>query len=976
MAIALVVGALVTGSIAWWAVAPALLGGAVLWTLLEYVVHRFVFHADSEARLLVLLRRAHALHHDHPDDPMRILIHPVLTAVPYLLVLIGLTGICALLGQAGVGLVLHAGLTLMWLTYSLIHWRMHCGPRARTGWWSRLRQHHLRHHFDPRCEDSAYGVTTTLWDRLGGTRMPREPAPTRFEVWPRSRRDVVRYVRQATQAGVRLRAVGAQRSFSEAREGTCTVRTELLTGLTPLPEHLSGRDDLVQVRAGTRVSWLIDRLAERGRALENHAAWTGQSVMGAIATASHGTGLAHPPMCDLVVSVVVVTGSGRVVRIEPGHLGGGAAVERGVERRIDDDLFHAVVAGFGCFGVVTEVVLRTRPSVWLEEHREARIWSEVRAMVEGGALERWPWFQVLVNPYATGDDHTCVVTLRRPIEVPPGTRPDRRQRWLPVLFSRLPLDRVLTGVINAAPSWIPGILDRALRATVRRTIRGPMHRILDNRPLNTAADAHAFEHGVPAEQGLAAVERVLTLARTEADRGRWLTAPISLRYTAPSAHLLAPQHGGATAMVEVIALRRARWGREVLRPFARAVGGRPHWGLDVLTLQGPEDVRRLWPGTLDRWLAARERLAPGPAFDAPFTDRLGLSEPAPELPVSLGRTAPVVAAIGPWRWARSLLADPRDVTLLRSLLVASLAVPAAAVLYLSPIHPLWLAPAYAVLVLASLGRIALTLHVVNHRPLLRPGLRGLERVLLGTIGALYGHVPGAWAAHHVAMHHPCDNGPEDLSTTTRARRDSRTDFARYLLAFHLGILPRLFAWHGRRHNRIVRARLAASTLSFWAVAAALAWLNPWAFVITLVVPILFVRSAMAAGNWAQHAFLHPRTPLEPWGASVTLVHARSNEKRFNDGFHATHHDHPSAHYSEHPLLFLAEARERLDQGAVVLSGVPSFPGLWVRLMRGDLEGLEAQRVPAGQGDVPLAERLEPLAVAEPLSVPEPDRVQA
>ena len=40
------------------------LAGLAAWTLLEYLVHRFVFHRYSSVG-----RRLHQLHHDHPNDP-------------------------------------------------------------------------------------------------------------------------------------------------------------------------------------------------------------------------------------------------------------------------------------------------------------------------------------------------------------------------------------------------------------------------------------------------------------------------------------------------------------------------------------------------------------------------------------------------------------------------------------------------------------------------------------------------------------------------------------------------------------------------------------------------------------------------------------------------------------------------------------------------------------------------------------------
>src|SRR5947209_11672720 len=58
-------------SLAW------LLGGYVFWTLTEYWLHRLVFHFEPEngigARLHWII---HGVHHDHPNDPLRLVMPP------------------------------------------------------------------------------------------------------------------------------------------------------------------------------------------------------------------------------------------------------------------------------------------------------------------------------------------------------------------------------------------------------------------------------------------------------------------------------------------------------------------------------------------------------------------------------------------------------------------------------------------------------------------------------------------------------------------------------------------------------------------------------------------------------------------------------------------------------------------------------------------------------------------------------------
>ncbi|MEA2469418.1 MAG: dihydroceramide fatty acyl 2-hydroxylase, partial [Thermoleophilaceae bacterium] len=52
-------------------------GGYLLWTLSEYWIHRVIFHFEPEegfgARLHWII---HGVHHDHPNDPLRLVMPP------------------------------------------------------------------------------------------------------------------------------------------------------------------------------------------------------------------------------------------------------------------------------------------------------------------------------------------------------------------------------------------------------------------------------------------------------------------------------------------------------------------------------------------------------------------------------------------------------------------------------------------------------------------------------------------------------------------------------------------------------------------------------------------------------------------------------------------------------------------------------------------------------------------------------------
>jgi sterol desaturase/sphingolipid hydroxylase (fatty acid hydroxylase superfamily) len=125
--------------------------GFAVWTLLEYLVHRFVFH-----HLPSIGRRLHQLHHDRPSDPdaERSSLSTPLLALP-----VG----CLVIGAAGLedGSALFAGLLFGYLAFIFIHYAVHRWPIEPNSWLYSAKMRHLTHH---RVDTCNYGVTTIFWD--------------------------------------------------------------------------------------------------------------------------------------------------------------------------------------------------------------------------------------------------------------------------------------------------------------------------------------------------------------------------------------------------------------------------------------------------------------------------------------------------------------------------------------------------------------------------------------------------------------------------------------------------------------------------------------------------------------------------------------------------------------------------------------------------------------------------------------------
>ena len=154
------------GGYAVWQLALLMLSGLAIWTLLEYWLHRLVFHWEPDhpigSRIHFII---HGVHHDHPNDRLRLVMPPA-ASVPLAVVFLGLF---ILVFGTPAAYPLFAGMMGGYLAYDYMHYHLHHHvPRTTIG--KRLREHHMRHHFQD--HRYGYGVSTPLWDVIFRT-LPR-----------------------------------------------------------------------------------------------------------------------------------------------------------------------------------------------------------------------------------------------------------------------------------------------------------------------------------------------------------------------------------------------------------------------------------------------------------------------------------------------------------------------------------------------------------------------------------------------------------------------------------------------------------------------------------------------------------------------------------------------------------------------------------------------------------------------------------
>lgn len=397
-------------------------------------------------------------------------------------------------------------------------------------------------------------------------------------------------VTDAARRGERLRAVGSGHSFTDCActDGTLIDTTGLQRVIDADPD--SGR---VTIEGGATLRALGPRLAGHGLALENQGDIDAQSITGATATATHGTGARFANLSAQIVGLRLVTAAGEVLDLSNGAGG--------------DDYLAARVS-LGALGVISRVTVQAVPLYTLHRRDEPRALTETLERLDEH-VEHNDHFEFFVFPYT---DTALTRSTRRSDQEPapaPGWRrilneniengglslACRTGRRFPRAAPRL--NHLITGMLRPAT-----VSDRAYKvyATERRVHFTEM------------------EYAIPREHARAAIGRVIDLVRR---RRLPIMFPIEVRFAAGDDALLSTAHGRDTCYIAV-----HQYSGMEFETFFRAVeevmddyAGRPHWGKRHYQTSATLGAR--YPGW-DRFAAVRDRLDPDRVFANSYTRRV------------------------------------------------------------------------------------------------------------------------------------------------------------------------------------------------------------------------------------------------------------------------------------------------------------------------------------------------------------------
>jgi L-gulonolactone oxidase len=427
----------------------------------------------------------------------------------------------------------------------------------------------------------------TSWDGV------QRCAP-RAIVRPCGEAELAAVVRAAADRGERVKAVGRGHSFSDC---ACTDGTMIDLGAMDRVLDADPASGLVRVQAGISLHALGRELAARGLALENQGDIDAQALGGALATATHGTGVAFANLAARVEAARLVSASGEV--LEPAE--GGDA---------DPDVLRAARVSLGALGILSEVTLRAVPLFTLHRRDAPRPLDATLDRLDELAAAA-DHFELFAFPYTrTVLTRTSTREPGRPTRAYPA--PWRRRLQEDVLENRV-LGAVC-GLGRVRPQAVPRI-NRAIAAAMGASeVRDEAHRVFASARRVRFTET---EYAVPREHARSAVEGVL---RAIEERRLPVTLPIEVRFAAPDDALLSPAYDRPSCYVAVHQVH----GMDFAPVLAAAegvlsgLGGRPHWGKRH-SLTAAELAPR-YPAW-DRFGAVRARLDPAGVFASAHTDR-------------------------------------------------------------------------------------------------------------------------------------------------------------------------------------------------------------------------------------------------------------------------------------------------------------------------------------------------------------------
>ncbi len=410
-------------------------------------------------------------------------------------------------------------------------------------------------------------------------------------VRPTGEDELAQLVADAASRGLRVRAVGSGHSFSDiaCSDGMLVDTSGMQRVIAADPG--SAR---VTVEAGIKLHALGPQNARHGLALENQGDIDMQALGGALATATHGTGIRFGNLSTRVVGVRLVTATGDVVEVT------GDA---------DPEGLLAARVSLGALGIASQVTLECVPLYTLRRHDRplplADVLDHLDEHVDGNdhfEFFLWPYTRTAMTRSMTRSD----------------AAPRPTARWERALREHVVEHHVLSLVCRSGrrfPGQVPRLNGLIASALGESRVQDLAHRVYATRRDVRFTET---EYAIPRAHAREALERALALVER---RRLPILFPFEVRFAAGDDAFLSTAHGRETCYIAAHQYTGMEF-ESFFRGFEEIMdgyGGRPHWG--KRHYQSAATLRERYP-QWDRFQAVRARLDPGGVFANDHTRRV------------------------------------------------------------------------------------------------------------------------------------------------------------------------------------------------------------------------------------------------------------------------------------------------------------------------------------------------------------------
>lgn len=444
-------------------------------------------------------------------------------------------------------------------------------------------------------------------------------------------------IKDARQNNFTVKAIGTGHSFNDiACSNGYMVDISEMNKILPLPPFVrSTGKKLVQVEAGITIRHLNNELDKLDLSVINLGGIDHQTIAGAIATATHGSGIGLQAIHSMVRSMVLVAGDGNVYRIEPTNGISDPAMhqEPGVKLVQNDDDFNAVLVSLGCMGIISSYILEVADMYWLKESKTLYKWSEIKPkLLDKSLLNEARHVMILVNPYRTKGDHTCLVTR---IQITTD-KPQSRLEKLRSMAARKWSETRIVYWYARMKFWLfsrstPKLIDRSLRALRDESYINKAHFVLyqgSEFVKERAFDAE-FAFDLSGDY-VNVIEKIFETTEHYCQKGRiYMTSPVGMRFVKASDAFLAPEYKRDICYVDTPFLQGTVGADELLDACQDLMfegGGFPHWGKKNSRLSAHvHTIEKTFP-RLNSWKTIQKKYDPDGLFANNYTARFLLTE--------------------------------------------------------------------------------------------------------------------------------------------------------------------------------------------------------------------------------------------------------------------------------------------------------------------------------------------------------------